>query len=118
VRRTGDAFEERACAHLRRAGLRLVERNFHTRFGEIDLIMRDRDTLVFVEVRFRRSNSFGDARASVSASKRQRLIRAAEGFLAAHPELAAMPCRFDIVAFDGTGAAATAHWHRHAFEAL
>lgn len=118
MRRTGDAFEERACAHLKRAGLRLVERNFHTRYGEIDLIMRDGETLVFVEVRFRRSSGFGDARASVSASKRQRLIHAAEGYLAAHPRLATLPCRFDIVAFDGGGAAATAHWHRHAFEAL
>lgn len=117
VRRTGDAFEERARVHLEDAGLRLLARNFHTRYGELDLVMRDRRTLVFVEVRYRRGRGFGGAGASVDASKRQRLVRAAEGFLAAHPQLSSLPCRFDVVAFDGPEAAVQLVWTRNAFDA-
>lgn len=107
----------RALAHLERAGLRLVERNYrlaggpHRRAGEVDLIMRDRDgTLVFVEVRQRRSTAHGGAAASVSWAKRQRIIRAAQHYLMrlATPP----PCRFDVVAIDGE----RLEWLRAAFD--
>ena len=77
TKQAGDVAEARSLAHLMAQGLSLVERNYrvasgpHARGGEIDLIMRERDgTLVFVEVRARRSSSFGGAAASVSAAKR------------------------------------------------
>jgi putative endonuclease len=117
MRTTGDAFEDRALAHLKRAGLKLVARNFSTRFGELDLIMRDGAALVFVEVRYRRNRNFGSAAASVTARKRERLIRAAAGFLAAHPEHAARTCRFDVVAFEGAPEQPDTDWQRGAFDA-
>ncbi|KQW68626.1 MAG: YraN family protein [Methylibium sp.] len=102
----GDGGEDRALAHLLRAGLRLVERNYRVaggprvRGGEIDLVLRDRDgTLVFVEVRTRAARSHGGAAATVSAVKQQRLVRAARHYLMrfASPP----PCRFDVVAIEG-----------------
>lgn len=112
----GARFEQRALETLERAGLKLVERNWRTRFGELDLVMRDGGTLVFVEVRYRHDPSFGGGAASVGSAKRGKLARAAEGFLQAHPQFAAMPCRFDVVAFDGAADAPVHAWHRAAFE--
>jgi putative endonuclease len=117
---TGDAGEALALAHLQRHGLTLVERNYrvargpHARGGEIDLIVRERDgTLVFVEVRTRRSAAFGGAAASVGASKQRSLVLAARHYLARY---AAPPaCRFDVVAIDGAGSAERVEWLRAAF---
>lgn len=91
TRAAGAEFEQRALAHLHQAGLRLLTRNFNTRFGEIDLVMRDSDALVFVEVRHRRNRSFGGGAASVGAAKRARLQRAAQLFLQAHPRCRRCP---------------------------
>ena len=118
MRRIGDNFEQRACRHLRKAGLKPVARNFSTRFGELDLVMRDGDALVFVEVRYRHDARFGGAAASITPRKRERLIRAAGGFLAAHPEYADHPCRFDVVAFDGHDTRADCQWQQAAFDAF
>lgn len=102
----GDEGEERALAHLLRAGLRLVQRNYRVargpsrHAGEVDLILRDRDgTLVFVEVRCRGDASHGGAAASVTSAKQRSTILAAQTFLAgmAFPP----PCRFDVVAIEG-----------------
>ncbi|TAN06086.1 MAG: YraN family protein [Rhodanobacteraceae bacterium] len=112
----GAHFEQRALEHLERAGLKLVQRNFRTRFGELDLVMRDGGTLVFVEVRYRRDARFGGGAASVGRDKRARLARAAQGFLQAHPRFASSPCRFDVIAFDGEASAPTCNWQRAAFE--
>jgi putative endonuclease len=114
---SGPRFEQAARIRLEHAGLTLVERNWRTRFGEIDLVMREGDTLVFVEVRYRRHARFGGAAASVGAAKRARLMRATRGFLQAHPRLAGLPCRFDVVAFDGEADAPACDWRRGAFEA-
>lgn len=118
MRDTGDLFEARAQEHLEQAGLVLVERNYATRFGELDLIMRDGNTLVFVEVRFRRLNSHGDAIASITERKQARLIRTAKGYLFNHPEYERWECRFDVVAFDGCDSNRTCHWEQAAFEAF
>lgn len=98
--------EARALAYLQRQGLRLVERNYRVargpsrRAGEIDLVLRDPDgTLVFVEVRTRRSRDAGGAAASVTAAKRNRLVYAAQHFLLRFDRVP--PCRFDVVAIDG-----------------
>jgi putative endonuclease len=98
----GAQAEDRARAHLERAGLKLLTRNYRCPRGEIDLVMADGDTLVFVEVRFRASRAFGGAAASVDARKRARLVAAAQHYLLAHP--ADRPCRFDVVAADGEAA--------------
>ena len=117
MRTVGAGFETRALQLLQRAGLTLLERNYGTRYGEIDLVMRDDGCMVFVEVRYRGSSVQGGAAASVGAGKRARLTRAAALYLQAHPTLADRPCRFDVVAFDGAAASATARWLQHAFEA-
>lgn len=115
----GDAAENRALAHLRSHGLELECRHYrlaggpHRPAAEIDLVMRERDgTLVFVEVRSRRDARIGGgAAASVSATKRARLVRAAQHYLLRLP--APPPCRFDVVAIDG----AALNWLRGAFDA-
>lgn len=94
----GAAAEARAAGHLAERGLRVVERNFRVRGGEIDLICRDGATVVFVEVRLRRRADFGGAGASITAAKRARIIMAARHWLARHGEA---PCRFDCVLMDG-----------------
>ncbi len=110
----GDAAESLALAHLLRAGLRLVARNYRTPGrggGEIDLILRDGATLVFVEVRRRASRDFGGALASVGHVKRRRIVFAARHFLlrlGAPP-----PCRFDVVAVEGE----QVRWVKAAFDA-
>lgn len=114
----GDEGESRALAHLQREGLKLVERNYRVaagpraRGGEVDLIMRDRNgTLVFVEVRQRASARHGEAAATISPAKRQRLVYAAQHYLMrlATPP----PCRFDVVAIDGE----RIEWLQAAFDA-
>jgi putative endonuclease len=115
-RAAGDIFEQRACDALKRAGLSLLARNYLTRAGEIDLLMRDGETLVFVEVRYRRSKAFGGAAASITASKRTRLIRAAEFFILTHPQHSRRRCRFDVVGFDGPAEAAVMEWCKGAFD--
>ena len=102
----GEEGEDRALRHLLAQGLVLVERNYRVAKGpsargaEIDLIMRDRDgTLVFVEVRQRKSTTQGGAAASVGRTKQQRCIRGAQHYLMGLRDWP--PCRFDVVAIDG-----------------
>ncbi|MGH8174509.1 MAG: YraN family protein [Rhodanobacteraceae bacterium] len=116
ARDDGARFEDVALVHLERAGLTLLERNFHCRYGEIDLVMRDSGTIVFVEVRYRRGGSFGDGIDSVNAGKRAKLVRAAEVFLMDHPRLADATCRFDVIAISGAAATPSIDWRRNAFE--
>lgn len=115
--RRGRRAERRAARHLRRRGLILVTRNFATRGGEIDLVMRDGITLVFVEVRLRGAGAWLDGVASVDGAKRRRLIRAAQAFLRAHPRYADDPARFDVVAMSRTHFGAQIEWVRDAFTA-
>jgi putative endonuclease len=119
TKKVGDAAEALALAHLQRQGLTPVARNYrvargpHAHAGEIDLIVRDRDgTLVFVEVRARRSASHGGALASVGAAKQRRIVFAARHYLMrfATPP----PCRFDVIAVEAGG---TVQWLRAAFDA-
>lgn len=92
---TGELAEQVAAAFLARHGLKLVEKNYRCRFGEIDLILRDRQTVVFVEVRLRRSQEYGGAAASITASKQQKLLTTARHYLQRHAS--PPPCRFDVV---------------------
>jgi putative endonuclease len=116
MRAAGDVFEQRACAELERAGLQLLARNYTTRHGELDLVMRDGDSVVFVEVRYRVGAGHGDAAASITRSKQDKLIRTAGLWLAAHPQHAHRACRFDVVSYDGPSDNPRRHWLRNAFE--
>ena len=95
----GALMEWKALRFLKQQGLRFIQRNFRTRLGELDLIMLDYDTLVFVEVRYRKDEHYGGAVASVTRQKQERLIAAAHGFLRIHPCYQNYFCRFDLVAF-------------------
>ncbi len=113
-RRRGDAAEAAARQYLEQQGLKFRERNFHCRWGELDLIMEDRGCLVFVEVRSRSSAAFGGAAASITASKRQRIIRAASVYAAKH-RLENRAMRFDVVTIDNAGK--ELQWLKQAFDA-
>ena len=106
----GREAETLAAQYLERCGLRLVERNFRVRGGEIDLICRDGKTLVFVEVRLRSRSDFGGAVASITASKRRRIVLAAQHYLLGKADCA---CRFDCVLSDG----GQLEWIKNAFAA-
>jgi putative endonuclease len=93
----GKTGEELACAELRRRGYAILARRFRTRGGELDIVARDGATLVFVEVKARRSERFGTAAEAVTSRKRARLARMADEFLC-RTRLVSVPCRFDVVA--------------------
>lgn len=116
----GARGEDLALAYLQRAGLTLTERNFCCRHGEIDLVMRDGDVVVFVEVRYRRGararGGYGDGIDSVGAAKRAKLVHAAGIWLARNPRFAQQACRFDVVALAGEEAEPAIDWRRNAFE--
>lgn len=95
----GRQWEDAALAHLERHGLVLVEANFRCKLGEIDLILRDGATLVFVEVRQRAAGAPVSAAASIGPAKIRRIIRAAQVYLQRFSRLP--PCRIDVVAIDG-----------------
>lgn len=117
-RRTqGAHIEALAREFLLRQGLTPVAANANYRGGELDLVMRDGDTLVFVEVRYRRGSGFGGGAASVDANKRRKLVHAAGLFLAAHREHARAPCRFDVIDASGDPETPAFDWLRDAFRA-
>lgn len=101
TREQGEYTENLACEFLKNKGLKLVEKNFNSRVGEIDLIMKNNDTLVFVEVRYRKSNNFGSGAESVTASKQKKLIKTASLYLQQHAKLLKYPARFDVVSITG-----------------
>lgn len=108
----GKIAEELAAAYLQQQGLTLLASNYHCRFGEIDLIMRDGDEIVFVEVRLRSNTSFGGAGESITSAKRQKLIRTANHYLMQHSET---PCRFDAVLLNSLSFTGL-QWIKNAFD--
>lgn len=98
----GAEFEKAARHYLQKQGLTFVAANQHCKYGEIDLIMQEKETLVFVEVRQRRHYQFGSALESVNYQKQQKLLKTANYWLAQHNlSLDTADCRFDLVTFDG-----------------
>lgn len=87
-----------ACSYLKRAGLKHLQSNYHCRYGEIDLIMLTSDnTVVFVEVKFRKSRQFGNSLEMVGHTKQQKIRATASHFLMKNPNIQKLPCRFDVV---------------------
>lgn len=112
----GRAFEDQAMAFLQSHGLDLVERNFCCRCGEIDLVMLDSKTLVFVEVKYRRNSQHGEAVEQVTASKRRKLVNSALVFLSCKSQYSSYPCRFDVVAISSRAGSDNIHWVANAFD--
>ena len=116
ARSVGRQAEQLVERYLSEQGLCTIARNFYCRMGEIDLVMRDTDFLVFVEVRFRSANRLTSARSTVDGRKRQRLIKTAAMYLAANPRYANCVMRFDIVGVDrNSDGSQRIHWVRDAF---
>jgi len=104
--------ETRALRHLEARGLKLIERNWRCKGGELDLVMRDGDTLAVIEVRSRARSDYGSALESVDARKQGRVVHATQLFLAAHHEHAQREVRFDVVTLEGT----ELQWLKAAFD--
>lgn len=113
----GQQAEQWAERHLLEQGLEVIARNWRCKRGELDLVMLDGDTVVFVEVRYRLHSQWGGAAGSVDARKRRKLVLAAQFFLLQEPRWADSPCRFDVVALEGSDpSTAGLNWLRSAFE--
>ena len=110
-KRIGNEAEQQACKHLQSQGLILLDKNFSTKAGEVDLIMRDGETLVFIEVRYRKNTDFGGAAASITPKKQQRIIKASLAYQQKHCPQSSM--RFDVVAIEGDNR--RLNWIQNAF---
>lgn len=108
----GDSAEDLACAYLQAQGLHLLMRNYQLRSGEIDLVFRDNTHLVFVEVRYRKSQQFGGALYSIDYRKQQKIIHTAQHYLQRYR--VELPCRFDVIAISGKD---DIQWLQNAFDA-
>ncbi|MBO4838789.1 MAG: YraN family protein [Lachnospiraceae bacterium] len=101
-REVGTCYEEQAARYLQRLGMEVLWRNYRCHVGEIDLILRDEDTLVFAEVKYRRTDEYGRGEVHVDRRKQRTIFRVAEQFLIRYfPDGNYPPCRFDVVAIDG-----------------
>jgi putative endonuclease len=109
----GKPYEQLALAYLQQQGLQLVQQNFSCKSGEIDLIMRQQQTWVFVEVKYRASNGYGGALAAVTYSKQQKILRTVRYYQQIH-SLTQQPCRIDVLAIEGK-APFQYNWLQNAF---
>lgn len=101
-RAMGACFEELAARYLEKQGYSILERNFSSRYGEIDLIAKDKDTIVFVEVKYRSSISAGYPAEAITARKQERIRKTAQYYLCRHQISENVPCRFDVAAVLGS----------------
>ncbi|KZY60241.1 hypothetical protein A3742_29200 [Oleiphilus sp. HI0071] len=114
MRSKGFEFENKAKHYLQSKGLKLVLQNYSCRLGEIDLIMLDRSTIVFVEVRYRNTAKYGSALESITSNKRSKLLKAANHYLTSRADTS-RPCRFDVIAFDNKNNETEVSWIVSAF---
>jgi putative endonuclease len=98
----GKDAEALAGSYLARHGLSLVQRNYRSRHGEIDLVMADGNCIVFVEVRYRRQSAFGSGIETIDQRKQARITACARHYLQQHPAASAGPCRFDVIGISGS----------------
>ncbi|OGT63714.1 MAG: YraN family protein [Gammaproteobacteria bacterium RIFCSPHIGHO2_12_FULL_45_12] len=112
----GQQFELEAYQFLHERGLRLLARNYHCYFGEIDLIMRDQQDLVFIEVRSRHHTQYGSAIESVTQHKTRKIIKTAGHFLMKKNWTDKMNCRFDVIAISPKNGQMTIEWIKNAFQ--
>ncbi len=111
----GKTGEDLAVAELERRGYAILARRYRTRHGEIDIVARDEETVVFVEVKARVSDECGSAAEAVTPRKQRRLASMAVDYLARHG-LTETPCRFDVVAIDGEVSSVRLTLYRNAFD--
>jgi putative endonuclease len=112
----GSRAEQLARRFLEQQGLRFKQANFRCKRGEIDLIMLDGETLVFIEVRYRSNSRFGSAAESVDRHKQRKLVTTALFYLQSKPELAQQASRFDVIAISGDSGSPQIDWHSNAIQ--
>lgn len=108
----GEKSEQLACDYLLKQGLQLIDKNFQCKYGELDLIMKDSESLVIVEVRFRKSNKYGGALESITPKKQSRIVATTQYYLSTHKVNS--PVRFDVVAMSND---TDINWIKNAFQA-
>ena len=113
----GKTGEDLACRELERRGYAILARRYRLRIGEIDIVCRDGETTVFVEVKARGGREFGEAAEAVTAAKRRRIAMVAVDYLTKH-HLTDRPCRFDVVSIHVDGGVPKVEVFRNAFEAV
>ena len=111
TRNTGTSYERKAAEYLEQQGLVILKHNYRCRQGEIDLIARDKEYLVFVEVKYRSQNRAGESLDAVNPAKQKKISKVARYFLAAEYHCTEIPCRFDVIGIDG----GCLHWIKDAF---
>ena len=112
----GDQFERLAVKYFQKQGLKIIENNYHSRFGEIDIIMNDNDVLVFIEVKYRKSIQFGSPLAVISLKKQQKIIKTAKIYMQKHGMTEYnTPCRFDVISLLGSPHNPKITWLKNAF---
>ena len=114
---SGKKAESIAKNYLFRQGLKLIEKNFVTKVGEIDLVMQEGQKIIFVEVRYRQDTRFGLPEETVTLAKQRRIVKAAQQYLIAKKLYDECECRFDIVAIHGTIPKHEINWITDAFYA-
>lgn len=117
TQRKGNAAEQQACEFLQQQGLKLIERNYRCRFGEIDLILWQQHTIVFVEVRYRRANCLVDGAQSINTTKQLKLLRSANCYLQQHRLGDLTPARIDVIAVTEHNQQYRFDWIQNAIEA-
>lgn len=115
TRQTGADWEKTAESFLSSHGLKLLQRNFSSRLGEIDLIMEDEETLVFIEVRYRKNKHYVSAAESITMHKQNKICRTAAWYLAKNPHRATQYCRFDVISVDPQERDQGIDWIQNAF---
>jgi len=118
-RKIGNKAENLALQYLQKNELELVEQNYLTTMGEIDLIMLDKseESLVFIEVRYRKTQNFGTATDTITSSKQMKIIRTAKHFLLKHSQFDDLFCRFDVIGLESDLKYPVINWIKNAFEA-
>ena len=114
-RQAGTQWEKTAESFLRGQGLKLLQRNFSSRFGEIDLIMEDEETVVFIEVKYRKSSQHGSGADAVTFHKQGRISRTAGWYLVKNPHRAGQFCRFDVISINPQKETQGINWIKSAF---
>ncbi len=100
-RALGSRYEQMACAYIEEEGMRVIETNYRTRLGEIDIIARDRNELVFLEVKYRKNRNYGGAESAIPRSKQKTIIQVAKLYMKMHGISPKSFIRFDAVLIDG-----------------
>ena len=113
----GNRTESIACGYLSAGGVKIKQRNYRCRFGEIDIIAEHGDTLCFIEVRYRKNRAYGDSAESVTKHKRRKIFNSARYYLTRNAADNRRPCRFDIVSMHGNMDAPEINWCQNAFTA-